>query len=221
MQLPPPQIGRHELYLLAQEDFQIMMQSQHRIHTVSAPGFGTFHLLLHEQQHQFGVHDDDAPVYGLPQEDATNPERWFYAEMIEIVNDYHEQLQRVVQRAYEAGQVSEEQWVREKWTNRMALDRKLRIAGDMSGYKILTNNSLLIIRDPETWQRIFEPTTAYAHLGTITSISQQRAPSSMNTLMWLMYKFGRGLRFMLAVPDDPDLKTYSSRHPPAPDRVTY
>jgi hypothetical protein len=94
------------------------------------------HTLLQEQQLQFGVHDDEAPACGLPQEDAINPESWFYAEMIEIVNDYHEQLQRVVQRAYEAGQISEEQWVREKWTNRMALDRKLRVAEDMSGYKV-------------------------------------------------------------------------------------
>jgi hypothetical protein len=39
--------------------------------------------------------------------------------------------------------------------------------------------------------------------------------------MWLLYKIARGLRFMLAVPDDPDLKTCSSRHPPAPDTVTY
>jgi hypothetical protein len=157
MQLPPPQNGRHKLYLLAQEDFQIMMQSQHQMHadwdlrSCNTTELGidnrrrqqeertrrsVQHTLLQEQQLQFGVHDDEAPACGLPQEDAINPESWFYAEMIEIVNDYHEQLQRVVQRAYEAGQISEEQWVREKWTNRMALDRKLRVAEDMSGYKV-------------------------------------------------------------------------------------
>lgn len=41
--------------------------------------------------------------------------------------------------------------------------------------------------------------------------------------MWLVRKIGCGLRFILAVPHDPDLKTYSSRHPPAPPSgiVTY
>ena len=53
------------------------------------------------------------------------------------------------------------------------------------------------------------------------STSQQPCPAPMNTFMWLLYKIGRGLRFLLAVPDDPDKKTYSSRHPPAPDTMTY
>ena len=39
--------------------------------------------------------------------------------------------------------------------------------------------------------------------------------------MWFARRVGRALRFMLAVPDDPDLKTYSSRHPPPPNVVTY
>jgi len=94
------------------------------------------HPLPQEQRDQLNVRNDNEAVYGLPEEDATNPESWFYAEMIEIVNDYHEQLQNVVQRAFEAGQISAEQWMREKWTNRVALDRKLRIAEVMSGYKV-------------------------------------------------------------------------------------
>lgn len=69
-----------------------------------------------------------------------------------------------------------------------------------TGYAIY--NSLLKIRDPETWQRVFEPTTTYAHLGTITSTSQRHVPAPMGTFLWLIYKIGRGLRFMLAVPDD-------------------
>lgn len=89
-----------------------------------------------QQRHRLDIRGNDQSVYGLPQEDATSPESWFYAEMTEIVNGYHDQLQSVVQRAYEAGQISEEQWVREKWIDRMALDRKLHIAEDMSGYKV-------------------------------------------------------------------------------------
>lgn len=88
-----------------------------------------------------------------------------------------------------------------------------------TGYAIYS--SLLKIRDPETWQRVFEPTTTYSRLGTIIGTSQQPSQAPMNTLMWLLYRIGRGLRFMLAVPDNPDLKTYSSRHSPAPDTVTY
>lgn len=41
--------------------------------------------------------------------------------MIEIVTGYHEQLQTAIYRAYEAGQISEKQWIREKWTNRVSL----------------------------------------------------------------------------------------------------
>lgn len=92
--------------------------------------------LSEEQRYQLDIRGNNHLVNGLPEEDATNPECCFYAEMIEIVNEYHEQLQRVVQGAYKACQISEEQWVREKWINRMVLDRKLRIAEDMSGYKV-------------------------------------------------------------------------------------
>ncbi|KAJ4378538.1 hypothetical protein N0V86_006244 [Didymella sp. IMI 355093] len=212
--------------------------------------------LPQEQQHQVEGRNNDDLVYGLPPEGESTPESWFYAKMIEIVNDYYEQLQSVIQEAYEAGQISEEQCLRDKWTYRKALDRKLRIVEDMSGYKvqayrthlpnmltlqeILTNenetkraiqqptgyaiySSLLKICDRETWQRIFEPTTTYSHLGVITSTSQQREIEQEISVMWFLRRIGQWLRCMLAVPDDPDLKMYSSRHPPAPDPkfVTY
>ncbi|KAF1928738.1 uncharacterized protein M421DRAFT_154059 [Didymella exigua CBS 183.55] len=190
------------------------------------------HLDLPGQQRQAHVRDENEALYGLPGEDVLTTESYFYAEMIEIVNDYHEQLQQVIQRAYESGEIIEEHWLREKWRYKIAMDRKLRIAGERSGYKILNNeqdikeaikqpigyaiySSLLKIRDPETWQCIFKPTTTYSHLGTITSTSQQHATAQGNSLIWLLRKLGRGLRYMLAVPDDPDLKTYSGRHPPA------
>jgi hypothetical protein len=206
--------------------------------------------LPQEQQHQVDGRNNDDLVYGMPAEGAPTPESWFYAEMIEIVNDYHEQLQRLVQGAYDAGQVNEEQWLRDKWTYRKALDRKLRIAEDMSSYKvqaypahlpntltlqqILTNekdikqaiqrptgyaiySSLLRIRDPETWQRVFEPTKTYPHLGIITSTSQQHGTEQETSTLWFLRKIGRGLRYMLAAPSAPDLKTHSSSHPPAPD----
>lgn len=86
---------------------------------------------------------------------------------------------------------------------------------------LYTASSLLKTRNPGTCQRVFEPSTTYAHLGTIMSTSRQPSPAPTNTFMWLLYKIGRGLRFTLAVPDDSDLKTYPSLYPPAPDTMTY
>lgn len=93
-------------------------------------------LLPQEQRNQSNDRENNKAVYGLPEEDTTNPECWFYAEMIVTVNDYHEQLQSVVQRAYEAGRISEKHWAREKWKYGVALNRKLRLAEDVSGYKV-------------------------------------------------------------------------------------
>lgn len=42
-----------------------------------------------------------------------------------------------------------------------------------------------------------------------------------NSLLWLARRAGRAIRFMLAVPGDPNLKTHSSRHPPSPLTLTY
>lgn len=50
---------------------------------------------------------------------------------------------------------------------------------------------------------------------------QQHAPMLESSLIWVARKLGRGFRFMLAVPDDPNLKTYASRHPPPLENVTY
>lgn len=44
---------------------------------------------------------------------------------------------------------------------------------------------------------------------------QHHTAVAENSFKWLARKAGRMVRFMLAVPDDPDLKTYASRHPPS------
>ena len=49
----------------------------------------------------------------------------------------------------------------------------------------------------------------------------QRTLASKNSIARLAYKAGRGLRFLLAVPDDPHLKTYSSSHQSSIAAVTY
>lgn len=95
--------------------------------------------LPQEQQQQINIRDNNEALYGLPEEDAPTPESFFYADMMEIVNDYHEQLQKVIQRAYEVVEISEEHWLHERWRHRTAMDRKLRAAEEMSGYKVRTH----------------------------------------------------------------------------------
>ncbi|KAF2625451.1 hypothetical protein BU25DRAFT_492740 [Macroventuria anomochaeta] len=190
-----------------------------------------------QQRRQEDLRDNNEPLNGLPEEDAANPESVFYAELIDLVKDYHEQ-QKIVRRAFEAGEMSEGQWRREMWRHRTALDKNANAAADMSGYIIFTDendikraieqptgyaiySSLLKIRDPETWERIFEPALVNPQPSSVANALQQHVVVRENSLMWLVRKAGRALRFMLAVPDDPTLKTYSSRHPPLTDVVTY
>ncbi|KAJ8111031.1 hypothetical protein OPT61_g6270 [Boeremia exigua] len=188
------------------------------------------------QQRQENVRDNNDSLNGLPEEDAPTPESIFYSNLIDIVRDYQEQLESVIQRAYEAGEMSEDHWLREKWRHKTGLDRKLQTAEQISGYRILTAendikeaikqpagyaiySSLLRLRDPETWHRIFEPVSVQPPLTPGTTISSH-PNAKENSLRWLARKTGRALRFMLAVPDDPELKTHSSRHPPT-NIVTY
>lgn len=81
-------------------------------------------------------------------------------------------------------------------------------------------SSLLKVRDPEAWQRIFEPASMHS---LITSTPQQHATAPVNHLTWLLRKAERGLRSLLAVPDSADLRNYSSKHPHAqsPNTMTY
>lgn len=92
-----------------------------------------------------------------------------------------------------------------------------RVIKQPTGYAIYC--SLLKTRDPGTWQRVFEPVSANSRPETVLNAPQQRYTVLQNSLMWLARKVGRALRFILAVPDDPYLKTYSSRHPPPTDTV--
>lgn len=113
-------------------DNRLRRQEQPARHSAQRP-------LTQEQEQQINIRDNNEALYGLPEEDAPTPESFFYADMIGIVKDYHEQLQKVIQRAYEAGGISKEHWLREKWRHRTAMDRKLRAAEEMSGYKVRTH----------------------------------------------------------------------------------
>lgn len=73
--------------------------------------------------------------------------------------------------------------------------------------------ALLEIRNPEKWLRIFRPGSTHPVPPHFVNAPLQHRVHE-NSLIWLARKFGRFLRFILAVPDDPDLKTYSSRYPP-------
>ncbi|KAJ4994230.1 hypothetical protein SVAN01_00059 [Stagonosporopsis vannaccii] len=190
------------------------------------------------QWRQENVRDNkNKTLSGLPEKDSATPESIFYNELIRIVKDYHELLQGVIHRAYEAGEMSEDHYLREKWRHRTAMERKLQAAEDMSGYKILTTlkdikeavkqptgyaiySSLLRIRDPESWQRIFEaislqpPSTP----ATIIPPSEIAAESSLKSFA---RKVGRAFRFMLAIPSNPELKTYSKKYAPPTEPTAY
>lgn len=77
---------------------------------------------------------------------------------------------------------------------------------------------LLSVRDPEKWHRILNPFPAnqqqHQHHNNNNAVPE-------NSLFWLARRLGRAVRFMLAVPGDPNLKTHSSRHPPSTLALTY
>lgn len=71
---------------------------------------------------------------------------------------------------------------------------------------------LLSIRDPEKWHRILNP---------FPTNQQHHTAVPENSLVWLARRAGRAIRFMLAVPGDPNLKTHSSRRPPSTPALSY
>ena len=96
---------------------------------------------LPEQRRQDNIRDNHKPSNGLPEEafsvnglsneGAPNPESIFYTRLITIMQKYHDQ-QKMIQRAFEAGQMSEEYLRQDKWRHRTALDRNITAAADMS-----------------------------------------------------------------------------------------
>lgn len=88
-----------------------------------------------DQRQENNIRINEEPLDGLPEENAQAPEDFFYAELIDIAGNYHEQ-QRMIQRAFEAGEMSEEHWRREKWKHGTAMDKNMRAAAEMSGYKV-------------------------------------------------------------------------------------
>lgn len=87
-----------------------------------------------------------------------------------------------------------------------------------TGYAIYS--SLLKIRDPETWQRVFETVSLQQ---SPTPVADEKPPkhAAESSLKYLARKAGRAVRFMLAVPSNPELKTYSNRHPRPAGTITY
>jgi hypothetical protein len=90
------------------------------------------HIRQHRQEH---VHDNDEPLIRLPEEGVPNSESIFYVELIDIVKNYHEQ-RRIVERAFKAGEVSEEHTRRSIWRFGTAMDKTIKAAADMSGYEV-------------------------------------------------------------------------------------
>lgn len=78
-----------------------------------------------------------------------------------------------------------------------------------TGYAIYA--SLYRIRDPDKWQRVFEPKSAPTQKSSVQTLSQLFTMLHCS-FRWMIRKAGRALRFMLAVPENKELKTNSSRH---------
>lgn len=83
------------------------------------------------------VPDNEDCQTGLPEETVSSSERVFYAELFNIVKNYHEQ-QWMIQRAFEVGDISEEHWKRQLWRYEVAMDKTVRAAADMAGYEVST-----------------------------------------------------------------------------------
>jgi hypothetical protein len=71
----------------------------------------------------------------LPEEDAS-PESIFYTSLIDIVKAYYKEMSEVCLQPHETGQTSEDHWLREKWRQRSAMDKRLLAAERASGYKV-------------------------------------------------------------------------------------
>jgi hypothetical protein len=71
----------------------------------------------------------------LPEEDAS-PESMFYTSLIDIVKAYYKEMSEVCLQPHETGQTSEDHWLREKWRQRSAMDKRLLAAERASGYKV-------------------------------------------------------------------------------------
>jgi len=71
----------------------------------------------------------------LPEEDVS-PESIFYTSLIDIVKAYYKEMSEVCLQPHETGQTSEDHWLREKWRQRSAMDKRLLAAERASGYKV-------------------------------------------------------------------------------------
>lgn len=94
------------------------------------------HRFSQGQRRQQNVRDNNETLSGLSEEDSVTPESIFYNELISTVTDYDNQLHRVIQRAYEAGEMSDDHYLREQWRHRTSMERKLQAAEDASGYRV-------------------------------------------------------------------------------------
>ncbi|UPX16862.1 uncharacterized protein EKO05_0007245 [Ascochyta rabiei] len=155
-----------------------------------------------DQRRQNDICDNKEALHGLPNENALSPESAFYAELIDIVKHHHEQ-QRVIQRAFEAGEISEEHHKRQTWRYGTAMDQTIltnepsirNAISQPTSYAIYS--ALLEPRDPGKWQRIF------AHL-SVPSPCVGTAPKQhlAAPLTQRIRKAGQALRSLFVVPDD-------------------
>lgn len=77
------------------------------------------------------------------------------------------------------------------------------------GYAIYS--SLYKIRDHDKWQRVFEPASRKGQTSFVDTL-RRLLRTLMLWIRWVVLKAGRTMRFLLAIPEDVEVKTHSSRH---------
>lgn len=97
----------------------------------------TQHCVSQEQKMQGDVCENKELINGLSEKNPSTAESTFYAELTGIMGKYHDQRE-VLQRAFDAGEISEMHWKRELWRYDTAIDQTVRAAASMSKYKVST-----------------------------------------------------------------------------------
>ena len=90
-----------------------------------------------EQQRQDTIRYKEEPANGFSENNPSTPESTFYAELTGIMRKYQDQRE-VLQRAFDAGEVSEMHWKRELWRYDTAMDQTVRAAAATSKYNVST-----------------------------------------------------------------------------------
>lgn len=131
--LRPERLSLHHVRLPRHEQQNLDISREHQ--DQATPCSGGLDTLRQEGSHG-GVHDDNDSYIGLPDENSSTPEGIFCSSLINIVQDYDDQLQRLRQRAHDSDQFRKGHWLHEKWKYRNVMDKRLKIAEHASDYKV-------------------------------------------------------------------------------------